>query len=64
MNENIPEIPVTYDGRGFRLSREALRQAVDSGASTVRFTAPEGFRFGRDRRLHPDSEHDQEETDD
>ncbi len=50
-----PEVPVTRTARGFSVDAEALRQALEGTASTVTFTAPDGYRFGSDRRLHPES---------
>ena len=62
-SEDTPEIPVTHDGRRFRIDREDVLAALDSGAGYVRFTAPEGFRFTRDEHgtlLVPDPPHDDE----
>jgi hypothetical protein len=51
----VPVSVSTRDGRAvFHVSLADLRRAAQSG--TVNFTAPPGWRFGRDRRLHPDSE--------
>jgi len=46
---------ISRSDQGFQISTAALRQALDSGADTIVFTAPDGFRFGSDRRLHPDA---------
>jgi hypothetical protein len=56
------DIHITRSGQGFSISRDDLRRALDSGAGSIRFTAPDGFRFGPDRRLHPDAgpEHEAE----
>jgi hypothetical protein len=56
--DDIPEIAITRTERGFTINLTALRQAVNSGSSEVRFTTPEGYRFGADRHLHPENEAD------
>jgi len=51
--DDNPEIAITRTARGFAIDGEALRRAVNSGAETITFTAPDGYRSGAGRRLHP-----------
>lgn len=52
-------VPIGMDARGrlriFRIRLADLRRAARSGG-TIRFLSPPGYRFGSDRRLHPDNE--------
>ena len=54
-HDDVFDIHITQSGQGFEISLAALRQALVSGSEEIRFTAPDGFRFGDDRRLHPDT---------
>jgi hypothetical protein len=47
-----PEVMVTRTRRGFAIDMTALRTALEGGVGTVTFTAPDGYVFGEDRRLH------------
>jgi hypothetical protein len=49
-----PEVPVHRTARGFSVDAAALRAALEGGAATITFIAPEGWHFGDDRRLHMD----------
>jgi hypothetical protein len=55
---NPPRIRVTRTSRRFGVDLAALRHAIANGATTLTFTAPEGWHFEDDRRLHPDSPQD------
>lgn len=52
------QVPVTRKGSGFSVDLTAMRHAIANGATTLTFTAPEGWHFEDDRRLHPDNQHD------
>jgi hypothetical protein len=53
MNPDSPEVPVHRTARGFSIDAGRLREALEGTATAVTFTAPDGWRFGDDRRLHP-----------
>jgi hypothetical protein len=64
---DAPQVPVSVirTGQGFTafsVDAAALREALDGTATTITFTAPDGWHFGADRRLHPDEDQQQRQA--
>lgn len=55
-SDRSEQVPVTRIGGSFGVDLTAVRHAIANGATTLTFTAPEGWHFEDDRRLHPDDQ--------